>query len=135
MDKITHLVARETGPATTRRGFLGIISKLVGTVVLTTTSVVLPEAREALAYVTCPCPGGGSWCCDARVCYVESCYFTWGCPGANKYLTTYYVECNPVFGCDTCQWACTGPYQWCIALCGLAVPISTCYDCEPVAPC
>jgi len=127
MDKVTDLMTRVGGATATRRGFLGTMGKFVAVLIAGTTNLVLPEVKEVLAGYWCWCSQIGYYCCDMQA-NLDHCAFTWAC--RDNYLATFWVNCNPVFGCTpSCNGACTGPWQQCTkVLCPVTLYCGYCPD-------
>jgi hypothetical protein len=105
---------------------------------------VFPELNVAKAdtqVVFCHCDTG-SWCCSigsqdnpSGLCSCGNCGLDPTCTLAHVEI---YVDCESVFGCNSCYLGCYGPYYPCTENCGLC-PAPTesdvCFYCSPAAPC
>ncbi len=104
------------------------VLKLISATILATTTSLVPElkgVREAYAFQWCW--SGHDWfCCDCRSTTI-SCQYQFMCGDANPMWVQYAVICEPVFGCNTCQDVCSGPYYHCSPDCSW--PCNPCTQC------
>lgn len=116
-----------------RRHFVQVVSGAA----LALAAGIFPEIKTVGATGVVFCSDSCNWCCSINGnC---SCYYCvpgyWNGCGNYAVSNDFYINCEAVFGCNSCGGGCTGPWRQCSDCCGCcAEQTDVCYYCRSTGP-